>query len=129
MLKLKKLLIEAPIGTFYIKVAVRDSRKALEIIDSDFRNEDIDISGDTYYFKDQSVAYDAMMEFHANDIEITGKSEDIEESVINEDKKITEAAEKIFDALVNARVTKKPYKRIAMKVIEFQLRAIRFGGL
>jgi oligoendopeptidase F len=128
-----------------------------------------------------------MMEFHANDIEITGKSEDIEESVIdeatkigkmsrydiedkimkiakvmkgvkkpydeieqslsdylkklfkqlnkleesviNEDKKITEAAEKIFDALVNARVTKKPYKRIAMKVIEFQLRAIRFGGL
>ena len=90
-------LTEAPIDTFYIKVGVRDSRKALNIINSEYRHEKIDISGDTYYFKDKSVAYDVMMDFHANDIEIIGKSEDIDESVINEKKQLPKEISKHKD--------------------------------
>jgi len=68
---------------YYIKVALRDAKKALSILDDMYRRK-FDISGsDTYYFKDESMAYDAKMDLAARDIEITDTN--IEESIINED--------------------------------------------
>ena len=67
----KKSLNEGPGKGYYIKVAVRDAKKALSILDDMYRKK-FDISGsDTYYFKDEDMAYDAMMDISARDIEIT----------------------------------------------------------
>ena len=64
---------------YYIKVAVRDAKKALSILDDMYRKK-FDISGsDTYYFKDEDMAYDAKMDLGARDIEITDTN--IEESL------------------------------------------------
>ena len=64
---------------YYIKVAVRDAKKALSILDDMYRKK-FDISGsDTYYFKDEDMAYDAKMDLAARDIEITDTN--IEESI------------------------------------------------
>jgi len=66
---------------YYIKVAVRDARKALEILDDMYRNQfDNGARGsDVYYFKDEDIAYDAKMDLAARDIEITDTN--IKESV------------------------------------------------
>jgi hypothetical protein len=54
-------------------------KKALSILDDMYRKK-FDISGsDTYYFKDEDMAYDAMMDISARDIEITDTN--IEESL------------------------------------------------
>ena len=75
----KKSLNEGPGKGYYIKVAVRDAKKALSILDDMYRKK-FDISGsDTYYFKDEDMAYDAMMDISARDIEITDTN--IEESL------------------------------------------------
>tara|TARA_R110002012_G_scaffold197230_3_gene365752 strand:- start:3479 stop:4666 length:1188 start_codon:yes stop_codon:yes gene_type:complete len=75
----KKSLNEGPGKGYYIKVAVRDAKKALSILDDMYRKK-FDISGsDTYYFKDEDLAYDAMMDISARDIEITDTN--IEESL------------------------------------------------
>ena len=73
---------EAPKGMYYIKVAVRDARKALAIIDdrTDLKHA-VEISGsDTYYLTDEELAYDLKMDFAAHDIEITDHSEELEEA-------------------------------------------------
>ena len=75
----KKSLNEGPGKGYYIKVAVRDAKKALSILDDMYRKK-FDISGsDTYYFKDEDLAYDAMMDLGARDIQVTDTN--IEESL------------------------------------------------
>ena len=80
-IKLKNILNEAK--GYYIKVSPRDAKKALSILDKMYRRK-FDISGsDTYYFKDESMAYDATMDLVTQDIEVVDSN--IEESVkINE---------------------------------------------
>ena len=73
---------EAPEGMYYIKVAIRDARKALAIIDDrpDLKHA-VEISGsDTYYLTDEELAYDLKMDFAAHDIEIIDHSEELEEA-------------------------------------------------
>jgi hypothetical protein len=75
----KKSLNEGPGKGYYIKVAVRDAKKALSILDDMYRKK-FDINGsDTYYFKDEDIAYDAMMDLGARDIPVTDTN--IEESL------------------------------------------------
>ena len=64
---------EAPEGKSYIKVAVRDARKALNIIDdSPAYSKAVEIDGsDTYYLDDKELAYDLLMDLGAQDIEVT----------------------------------------------------------
>ena len=70
---------EGPGKGYYIKVAVRDAKKALAILDDMYRKK-FDINGSNYYyFKDEDMAYDAMMDLGARDIEITDTN--IEESL------------------------------------------------
>jgi len=75
----KKSLNEGPGKGYYIKVAVRDARKALAILDDMYRKK-FDINGsNVYYFKDEDMAYDAKMDLGARDIEIIDTN--IEESL------------------------------------------------
>lgn len=69
---------EAPEGMFYIKVAVRDARKALAIIDDQpALKHEVEISGsDTYYLNDEQLAYDLMMDFNAMDVEVVDTNVD-----------------------------------------------------
>ena len=72
-------LKEAPEGMSYIEVSVRDARKAMAIMDDMYRGK-FEMNGSTvYYFKDDSTAYDAMMDLGAKGIEI--EDTNIEESV------------------------------------------------
>ena len=80
----RKSLLEAK--GYYIKVAIRDAKKALSILD-DLHRRHFDISGsDTYYFKDEDMAFDAKMDLAARDIEIIDtnieESNKLNESVI-----------------------------------------------
>ena len=78
-LSFRESLNEGPGKGYYIKVAVRDAKKALSILDDMYRKK-FDISGsDTYYFKDEDLAYDAMMDLGARDIQVTDTN--IEESL------------------------------------------------
>ncbi len=74
--KRKEELEEAPIGKSYIKVAVRDARKALEILnDVPAYVKDMELDGsDTYYFNDHQLAYDAMMDLMAQGVEVTDQN-------------------------------------------------------
>ena len=71
--KRKEELEEAPEGKSYIKVAVRDARKALSLInDNPAYSKAVEIDGsDTYYLDDKELAYDLLMDFGAQDIEVT----------------------------------------------------------
>lgn len=74
--KRKEELEEAPEGKSYIKVAVRDARKALNIIDdSPAYSKAVEIDGsDTYYLDDEELAYDLLQDFLAQDIEVTDEN-------------------------------------------------------
>ena len=96
---------------YYIKVAVRDAKKALSILDDMYRKK-FDISGsDTYYFKDEDMAFDAKMDLGARDIQVTDTN--IEESI--SEAKIMKDLEKIggqIDYLSDADdATKKIWKK------------------
>ena len=70
---------EGPGKGYYIKVSVRDAKKALAILDDMYRKK-FDINGsNVYYFKDEDMAYDAKMDLAARDIEIIDTN--IEESL------------------------------------------------
>ena len=71
--KRKEELEEAPEDKSYIKVAVRDARKALAIIDdSPAYSKAVEIDGsDTYYLSDKELAYDLLMDLGAQGIEVT----------------------------------------------------------
>jgi hypothetical protein len=61
---------EAPEGMYYLEVSVRDARKAMGIMD-DLHRRHFEMNGsNVYYFKDGSIAYDAMMDLGAQNIEI-----------------------------------------------------------
>jgi len=86
---------------FYINVAVRDAKKAIEIIRDDFsreyRNKNIQLDGtDSYVINDRNVAIDLFDAFKENDIEIIdtdvdAQDSDFDGSSIQEDE-INEAA-------------------------------------
>ena len=76
-------LNEAPEGMSYLEVSVRDARKAMAIMD-DLHKGHFEMNGsNVYYFKDDSMAYDAMMDLGAQGIEIVDTN--IEESVKEQD--------------------------------------------
>ena len=76
-LGIKLQLSEAPEGIFYLKVDIRDARKAIDILDDKYRKQ-VEFSGsDTYYFGDEATAYDAMMDFSANDIVVSDTNLDL----------------------------------------------------
>jgi hypothetical protein len=79
-------LAEAPEGTYYIKVAVRDAKRALEIIkDNPAYSKAVDINGsDTYYFTNSELAYDLEMDFGTQNIEVIDSNVDMNEAVVNE---------------------------------------------
>ena len=76
-LGIKLQLNEAPEGMFYIKVAIRDARQAISILDDKYRKQVLFSGSDTYYFNDEGTAYDAMEDFGANDIEVTDTNLDL----------------------------------------------------
>ena len=76
-LGIKLQLSEAPEGLFYLKVDIRDARKAIDILDDKYRKQ-VEFSGsDTYYFGDEQTAYDAMMDFSANDVVVSDTNLDL----------------------------------------------------
>ena len=65
-------LNEAPEGLYYIKVALRDARKAINIIDDqpELRRA-VEFSGsDTYYLSDEQLAYDLKMDLGAHGLSL-----------------------------------------------------------
>ena len=81
-------LREAPEGLYYIKVSVRDARKAINIIDDqpELRRA-VEFSGsDTYYLSDEQLAYDLKMDLGAHGIEIidTNIEEALNESLLDQ---------------------------------------------
>ena len=73
---------EAPEGMYYIKVAIRDAKKALAIIDDrpDLKRAVVINGSDTYYLTDEELAYDLKMDFAAHDIEVVDSSKELEEA-------------------------------------------------
>ncbi len=63
-------LSEAPEGMYYLEVSVRDAKKAMDIMDDLHRRHFVMNGSNVYYFKDGSIAYDAMMDLGAQNIEI-----------------------------------------------------------
>lgn len=76
-LGIKLQLNEAPEGMYYIKVAVRDARQAIGILDDKYYKNVIFSGSDTYYFNDEQTAYDVLEDFGANDIEVTDTNLDL----------------------------------------------------
>ena len=74
---------EAPEGMSYFKVSIRDARKAEEFMGNEYRGQFEMNGSNVYYFEDESIAHDAMMDLGAKDIEITDSN--LEESVKEED--------------------------------------------
>jgi|GEM_PF-4292117 len=68
---------EAPKGVYYIKVAVRDARKAIMILDDKYYKEVIYNGSDSYYFSSEETAYDALEDFGGNDIEVVDTNLDL----------------------------------------------------
>lgn len=91
-LGIKLQLSEAPEGLFYLKVDIRDARRAIDILDDKYRKQ-VEYSGsDTYYFGDEQTAYDAMMDFSANDVVVSDTNLDL----FAENKQITEGDKVTF---------------------------------
>jgi len=77
--KFRESLNEGSGKGYYIKVGTRDTKKALSILDNMYGKK-FDINGsDTYYFKNEDIAYDAMMDLGARDIPVIDTN--IEESL------------------------------------------------
>ena len=95
---IKLQLSEAPEGLFYLKVDIRDARKAIEILDDRYRKEVTFSGSDTYYFNDQTTAYDAMMDFSSNDIVVSDTNLDL----FAENKQIAEGDKVTFGYDLNA---------------------------
>ena len=94
ILKIKALLAkekqnqlkEAPKGMFYIEVSIRDARKALAIIDDQpaLKNA-VEMNGsNVYYLTDEGLAYDLMMDFGAQGIEVVDTNIEDEDDMLQE---------------------------------------------
>ena len=70
--KIAGILNEAPKGKYYIKVAVRDAKRALEIIrDNPAYSKAVEINGsDTYYFINLELTKYLEMDFGTQNIEV-----------------------------------------------------------
>ena len=58
---------------YYVKVAVRDAKRALVVLRDNPSYRGVELNGsDTYYTSDEDLAYDMMMDFGTQDIEVIG---------------------------------------------------------
>ncbi len=75
-------LAEAPEDKSYIKVSIRDAKRALEIIhDNPAYRKAVEMDGsDTYYINDPELAYDLQMDFGTQNIEVTDTNVDMDEA-------------------------------------------------
>jgi hypothetical protein len=82
----EKILLQYGNKKFYIKVAVRDAKRALELIhDNPAYNKAVEIDGsDTYYLTNPGLAYDLQMDFGTQDIEVIDSNIDMNEATVNE---------------------------------------------
>ena len=56
---------------FYVKVSVRDAKRALDVLRDNPSYRGVELNGsDTYYTDDEDLAYDMMMDFGTQDIEV-----------------------------------------------------------
>jgi hypothetical protein len=56
---------------FYVKVSVRDAKRALDVLRDNPSYRGVELNGsDTYYTDDSELAYDMMMDFGTHDIEV-----------------------------------------------------------
>ena len=118
----KKSLNEGPGKGYYIKVAVRDAKKALSILDDMYRKK-FDISGsDTYYFKDEDMAFDAKMDLAARDIQITDTN--IEESVTEAMNKSNTLAKDVLRDATDALTKTMGSRKLDKKYIKDYLKSI-----
>ena len=118
----KKSLNEGPGKGYYIKVAVRDAKKALSILDDMYRKK-FDISGsDTYYFKDEDIAYDAKMDLAARDIQVTDTN--IEESVTEAMNKSNTLAKDVLRDATDALTKTMGSRKLDKKYIKDYLKSI-----
>ena len=69
--KFKMPLNEAPPGMFYIRVDLRDARKALEILDDLYRKQFQTSGSDLYYFGDEQTAFDALQDLEAQNVVVS----------------------------------------------------------
>jgi len=69
--KFKMPLNEAPPGMFYIRVDLRDARKALEILDDLYRKQFQTSGSDLYYFGDEQTAFDALQDLEAQNVAVS----------------------------------------------------------
>lgn len=77
----QKILIQYGDKKFYIKVAIRDAKRALELInDNPAYSKAVEIDGsDTYYLTNPGLAYDLQMDFGTQDIEVIDSNVDMNE--------------------------------------------------
>jgi hypothetical protein len=75
-------LAEAPEGTYYIKVSIRDAKRALEIIhDNPAYRKAVEMDGsDAYYLTNPELAYDLQMDFGTQNIEVVDTNVDMDEA-------------------------------------------------
>jgi hypothetical protein len=73
---------EAPEGTYYIKVSIRDAKRALEIIhDNPAYRKAVEMDGsDAYYLTNPELAYDLQMDFGTQNIEVVDTNVDMDEA-------------------------------------------------
>jgi uncharacterized FlaG/YvyC family protein len=58
---------------YYVKVSVRDAKRALDVLRDNPSYRGVELNGsDTYYTDDEDLAYDMMMDFGTQDIEVIG---------------------------------------------------------
>ena len=58
---------------YYVKVSVRDAKRALDVLRDNPSYRGVELNGsDTYYTADEDLAYDMMMDFGTQDIEVIG---------------------------------------------------------
>ena len=70
-------LSEETADEYYIEVSVKDARKALEMLDDQFRDQ-FDHNGSNYYvFDDPDTAYDALLTMQELDVELLDFSDNI----------------------------------------------------
>ncbi len=56
---------------YYVKVSVRDAKRALDVLRDNPSYRGVELNGsDTYYTDDEDLAYDMMMDFGTQDIEV-----------------------------------------------------------
>jgi hypothetical protein len=75
-------LAEAPEGTSYIEVSIRDAKRALEIIhDNPAYRKAVEMDGSNrYYITNPELAYDLQMDFGTQNIEVVDTNVDMDEA-------------------------------------------------